>query len=91
VPVEPAAIQQLRNIATLPFVHRHVAAMPDVHLGKGNRESFCSCSHGAGRVMSRAKAKRRFTLKDHKKATEGMEMPQGRRRARRDADGLQGH
>ncbi len=35
VPVEEAAMQQLRNIATLPFVHRHVAVMPDVHLGKG--------------------------------------------------------
>jgi tRNA-splicing ligase RtcB len=35
VPVEPAAMQQLRNIASLPFVHDHVAVMPDVHLGKG--------------------------------------------------------
>lgn len=41
--------------------------------GKGNRESFCSCSHGAGRVMSRNEAKRRFTLDDHIKATEGVE------------------
>ena len=30
--------------------------------GKGNPESFMSCSHGAGRAMSRAEAKRRFTL-----------------------------
>lgn len=35
VPVEEAAIEQLKNIASLPFVYRHVAAMPDVHLGKG--------------------------------------------------------
>ncbi len=35
VPVEPAALQQLRNIASLPFIHDHVAVMPDVHLGKG--------------------------------------------------------
>lgn len=41
--------------------------------GKGNRESFYSCSHGAGRAMSRAEAKRRFTLKDHILATEGVE------------------
>jgi tRNA-splicing ligase RtcB len=41
--------------------------------GKGNRESFCSCSHGAGRVMSRAEAKRRFTLADQAAATEGVE------------------
>jgi tRNA-splicing ligase RtcB len=41
--------------------------------GKGNKESFCSCSHGAGRSMSRTEAKRRFTLEDHAKATEGVE------------------
>ena len=35
VPVEDAALQQLRNVAALPFVHRHVAVMPDVHFGKG--------------------------------------------------------
>lgn len=40
--------------------------------GKGNPESFCSCSHGAGRVMSRNAAKWRFTLADHVKATEGV-------------------
>ncbi|NJD07990.1 MAG: RtcB family protein, partial [Methylococcaceae bacterium] len=41
--------------------------------GKGEEQSFCSCSHGAGRVMSRSEAKRRFTLADQKKATEGIE------------------
>jgi tRNA-splicing ligase RtcB len=41
--------------------------------GKGNPESFNSCSHGAGRVMSRTEAKRRFTLRDHVAATEGVE------------------
>lgn len=41
--------------------------------GKGNRESFCSCSHGAGRRMSRNKARERFTIEDHIKATEGVE------------------
>jgi tRNA-splicing ligase RtcB len=41
--------------------------------GKGNAESFESCSHGAGRVMSRSEAKRRFTLADHRAATEGVE------------------
>ena len=35
VSVEPSAIVQLRNIANLPFIHKWVAAMPDVHLGKG--------------------------------------------------------
>ncbi len=41
--------------------------------GKGNPESFCSCSHGAGRVMSRTEAKRRFTREDHERATQGVE------------------
>ena len=41
--------------------------------GLGNPESFHSCSHGAGRVMSRTEAKRRFTVEDHEKATEGIE------------------
>ncbi len=42
-------------------------------IGKGNRESFCSCSHGAGRRMSRTEAGRRFTLEDHALATAGVE------------------
>lgn len=41
--------------------------------GRGNPESFCSCSHGAGRTMSREEAKRRFSLADHARATEGVE------------------
>ncbi|HKO56536.1 MAG TPA: RtcB family protein [Thermoanaerobaculia bacterium] len=41
--------------------------------GKGNPESFESCSHGAGRAMSRGEAKRRFTVEDHVRATEGIE------------------
>lgn len=41
--------------------------------GLGNSESFCSCSHGAGRVMSRSQAKKLITLEDHIKATEGIE------------------
>lgn len=47
--------------------------------GKGNRDSFNSCSHGAGRAMSRTEAKKRFTVDDHIKATEGVE-------CRKDAD-----
>ena len=41
--------------------------------GKGNKDSFDSCSHGAGRRISRNEAKRRYTLKDHIKATQGVE------------------
>ena len=34
-PFEAGAMQQLRNVASLPFVHSHIAGMPDVHWGKG--------------------------------------------------------
>lgn len=47
--------------------------------GKGHLPAFCSCSHGAGRSMSRTEAKKRFTVEDHIKATEGVE-------CRKDAD-----
>lgn len=36
VPVEDEAKKQLQNIAQLPFIFKHVAVMPDVHLGKGS-------------------------------------------------------
>ena len=41
--------------------------------GKGNVESFCSCSHGAGRLMSRTKAKKAYTLDDLIEQTKGVE------------------
>lgn len=41
--------------------------------GKGNRESFSSCSHGAGRLMSRTEARKKFTIEDHLFATKGVE------------------
>ncbi|MFO0663707.1 MAG: RtcB family protein [Polyangiaceae bacterium] len=47
--------------------------------GKGNHESFSSCSHGAGRTMSRTQAKKRFSVRDHEEATKGIE-------CRKDAD-----
>jgi len=41
--------------------------------GKGNPQSFCSCSHGAGRVMSRSAAKKRFDSDDVDAQTRGIE------------------
>lgn len=41
--------------------------------GKGNPQSFHSCSHGAGRAMGRREAKRTFTVQDHIEATAGVE------------------
>ncbi len=40
--------------------------------GKGNEFSFCTCSHGAGRVMSRGDAFRRITNKDFKDSMRGI-------------------
>ncbi|EGO6714607.1 hypothetical protein DXT09_03630 [Escherichia coli] len=36
VPVEADARQQLINTAKMPFIFKHIAVMPDVHLGKGS-------------------------------------------------------
>lgn len=47
--------------------------------GLGNKDSFCSCSHGAGRVMSRTKAKAMISMEQHAEAMKGIE-------ARLDAD-----
>jgi tRNA-splicing ligase RtcB (3'-phosphate/5'-hydroxy nucleic acid ligase) len=47
--------------------------------GLGTPESFESCSHGAGRAMSRGEARRRFTVEDHVRMTQGIE-------CRKDAD-----
>ena len=41
--------------------------------GKGNPDSFCSCSHGAGRRMSRSEAKNRFNRFDLAEQTAGIE------------------
>ncbi len=41
--------------------------------GKGSKASFCSCSHGAGRKMSRTAAKRQFNRFDLEKMTQGVE------------------
>lgn len=43
--------------------------------GKGNHESFCSCSHGAGRKLGRKQARKMFTAADLAKQTEGIECP----------------
>ncbi|MCL6713287.1 RtcB family protein [Pseudomonas sp. R2.Fl] len=41
--------------------------------GKGNPDSFHTCSHGAGRVMSRTAARQRITLAQHREATAHVE------------------
>jgi tRNA-splicing ligase RtcB len=47
VPVEDAAMQQFVNVARLPFIYRHVAAMPDVHWGMGATVGSVIATQGA--------------------------------------------
>jgi tRNA-splicing ligase RtcB len=61
------------GLGDLGIIPGSMGARSFIVRGKGNPESFHSCSHGAGRTMSRGEAKRRFTLEDHAKATEGIE------------------
>ena len=41
--------------------------------GKGNADSYCSCSHGAGRKMSRTQARKQFSREDLERETYGVE------------------
>ena len=41
--------------------------------GRGDKASLCSCAHGAGRVLSRTEARKRFTVDDLARATKGVE------------------
>jgi tRNA-splicing ligase RtcB len=50
-----------------------VGTRSQIVLGTGNPQSFESCSNGAGRVMSRGEAKRRFSLEDQLEATASVE------------------
>ncbi|MEQ8272318.1 MAG: RtcB family protein [Deltaproteobacteria bacterium] len=67
------------RLGDLGIIPGSMGAKSFIVRGKGHEEAFCSCSHGAGRLMSRTAAKKHFTLDDHAKATEGVE-------CRKDAD-----
>lgn len=67
------------RLGDLGIIPGSMGARSYIVRGKGNPESFHSCSHGAGRKMSRTEAKRRFTVADHRAATAGIE-------CRKDAD-----
>ena len=45
--IEPAAKQQLQNISELPFIFKHIAVMPDCHLGKGATVGSVIATKGA--------------------------------------------
>jgi tRNA-splicing ligase RtcB len=61
------------HLGVLGIIPGSMGAKSFIVEGLGNVESFCSCSHGAGRVMSRSAAKKKITLDEHVKATEGVE------------------
>ncbi|HRK70306.1 MAG TPA: RtcB family protein [Micropepsaceae bacterium] len=61
------------GLGELGIIPGSMGARSYIVRGKGNPESFCTCSHGAGRAMSRSEANRRFTVDDHVRATEGVE------------------
>jgi tRNA-splicing ligase RtcB len=61
------------GLGELGIIPGSMGARSYIVRGKGDPEAFESCSHGAGRVMSRTAAKKRFSLDDHKLATAGVE------------------
>ncbi len=63
----------------LGIIPGNMGARSYIVRGLGNPQSFESCSHGAGRTMSRTAARKRFTVAEHAAATAGVE-------CRKDAD-----
>ncbi len=61
------------RVGELGIIPGSMGAKSFIVRGKGNPESFDSCSHGAGRAMSRTAAKKRYTVEDHVRATAGVE------------------
>ncbi len=61
------------RLGELGIIPGSMGAKSFIVRGKGNPESFTSCSHGAGRTMSRTKAKKLFSVADHEAATAGVE------------------
>jgi len=57
----------------LGIIQGSMGARSYIVRGKGNPESFCSCSHGAGRKMSRTEARKRFSVEDLIQQTQGVE------------------
>ena len=61
------------RVGELGIIPGSMGARSYIVRGRGHPESFTSCSHDAGRAMSRTAAKRRFSLEDHAAATAGVE------------------
>ncbi|MCP5340533.1 MAG: RtcB family protein [Sinobacteraceae bacterium] len=61
------------RLGELGIIPGSMGASSYIVRGLGNEQSFCSCSHGAGRLMSRNEARRRFTVADQQRATAHVE------------------
>ncbi|QXO10077.1 hypothetical protein pEaSNUABM37_00116 [Erwinia phage pEa_SNUABM_37] len=61
------------RVGDLAIIPGSMGAKSFIVEGLGNQESFCSCSHGAGRLMSRSEAKNTFSIEDHVRDTAGVE------------------
>lgn len=61
------------GLGELGIIPGSMGAKSYIVRGLGNAESFESCSHGAGRALSRTEAKKRFTVAQHVEATHGVE------------------
>src|SRR6185369_4303293 len=61
------------GLGELGIIPGSMGAKSYIVRGLGNPQSLCSCAHGAGRRMSRAEAKRRFTRADLEQQTQGVE------------------
>jgi len=61
------------RVGDLGIIPGSMGARSYIVEGLGNKDSFNSCSHGAGRVMSRTQARKTFTVEDLKKQTAGVE------------------
>lgn len=61
------------RIGDLGIIPGSMGARSFIVEGLGNKDSFESCSHGAGRVMSRTEAKKKISIEDHIHDTLGVE------------------
>ena len=79
------------QLGQLGIIPGSMGAKSFIVRGLGNVDALCSCSHGAGRVMSRTRAKAMITIEDHVPRDRPRRMPQGQRRDRRVTGRVQGH
>ena len=83
VPVEQEAKQQLANTAKMPFIYRHIAVMPDVHLGKGSTIGSvipATCPTTSGRCAARSNRRSRTGSRRRRAASRAATRARGRTR-----------